>query len=92
MSKRKRSATDVIKAINTLDSSNKYSDVHIEFLGNKEVSIDGLYGVLEYSGERIRLSAGKKELIFCGDEMSIDVFDLGQAIIKGKILSMEFCN
>lgn len=91
MSKRKRSAADVIKAISTLDSSNKYSDVHIEFSGDKEVSIDGLYGVLEYNAECIRLSAGRKELLFRGDEMSMDVFDLGQAVIKGRILSMEFC-
>ena len=69
----------------------KYSQVHVEFFGRREASIDGLYGVLEYDGERIRLSAGKEEIIFCGKGLSIDVFDLGQAVIHGEIMSMEFC-
>lgn len=79
------------KKINALDSSRKYSQVHVEFFGRREASIDGLYGVLEYDGERIRLSAGKEEIIFCGKGLSIDVFDLGQAVIHGEIMSMEFC-
>lgn len=86
-----RSAADVIKKINALDSAKKYSHVHIEFFGRHEASIDGLYGVLEYDGERIRLSAGKEEIVFCGKELSIDVFDLGQAVIHGEIETMEFC-
>lgn len=65
--------------------------MHVEFFGRREASIDGLYGVLEYDGERIRLSAGKEEIIFCGKGLSIDVFDLGQAVIHGEIMSMEFC-
>ena len=81
-----RSAADMIKKINALDSQ-----VHVEFFGRREASIDGLYGVLEYDGERIRLSAGKEEIIFCGKGLSIDVFDLGQAVIHGEIMSMEFC-
>ena len=47
--------------------------------------------MLEYDGERIRLSAGKEEIVFCGKGLSIDVFDLGQAVIHGEIMSMEFC-
>ena len=86
-----RTAADMIKKINALDSSRKYSQVHVEFFGRREASIDGLYGVLEYDGERIRLSAGKEEIIFCGKGLSIDVFDLGQAVIHGEIMSMEFC-
>lgn len=86
-----RSAADMIKKINALDSAKKYSQVHIEFFGRREASIDGLYGVLEYDGERIRLSAGKEEIVFCGKELSIDVFDLGQAVIHGEIETMEFC-
>ena len=81
-----RSAADMIKKINALDSSRKYSQVHVEFFGRREASIDGLY-----DGERIRLSAGKEEIIFCGKGLSIDVFDLGQAVIHGEIMSMEFC-
>ncbi len=85
-----RSAADVIKKINALDSSSKYSQVHVEFFGRGEASIDGLYGVLEYDGGRIRLSTGKEEIIFLGKGLSIDVFDLGQAVIHGEISSMEF--
>ena len=64
---------------------------NIEFFGRREASIDGLCGVLEYDGERIRLSAGKEEIVCCGQGLSIDVFDLGQAVIHGEIMSMEFC-
>ena len=65
--------------------------MHIEFFGRREASIDGLCGVLEYDGERIRLSAGKEEIVFCGKELSIDVFDLGQAVIRGDIENVRFC-
>ena len=58
-----RSAADMIKKINALDSSRKYSQVHVEFFGRREASIDGLYGVLEYDGERIRLSPLPQKII-----------------------------
>ena len=66
-----RSAADMIKKINALDSSRKYSQVPVEFFGRREAGRDGLYGRLE--------------------GLSIDVFDLGQAVIHGEIMSMEFC-
>lgn len=79
------------KKINALDAGRKYPQVHIEFFGRREASIDGLCGVLEYDGERIRLSAGKEEIVFCGKGLSIDVFDLGQAVIRGDIENVRFC-
>ena len=66
------SAAELIKKINALDAGRKYPQVHIEFFGRREASIDGLCGVLEYDGERIRLSAGKEEIVFCGKGLSID--------------------
>ncbi|MEF2769487.1 MAG: YabP/YqfC family sporulation protein [Acutalibacteraceae bacterium] len=85
------SAAELIKKINALDAGRKYPQVHIEFFGRREASIDGLCGVLEYDGERIRLSAGKEEIVFCGKGLSIDVFDLGQAVIRGDIENVRFC-
>ena len=52
-----RSAADMIKKINALDSSRKYSQVHVEFFGRREAIIDALYRVREFDGDRILLSA-----------------------------------
>ncbi len=65
---------------------------HIEMSGNREVIVEGCKGVLEYSDCVISLNTGKLTVKFCGCDMTILSMQGSQAIIKGIITCVEFCN
>ncbi len=65
---------------------------HIEISGNKEVVIEGCQGVLEYSDCRIALNTGKLTVRVCGANLTIISMQNGQAIIKGNITGVDYCN
>lgn len=61
----------------------------LEMNGN-ECLVDGLKSVVEYSGDKIVISLGKKTIAFFGDDLHINSFTREGAIIQGNIISMEF--
>ncbi len=65
---------------------------HIELCGNREATVDGCRGVLEYSDCRIALNTGKLTVRFCGCDLCIASMQNGQAVIKGLISDMSFEN
>ncbi len=65
---------------------------HIEISGNSEVLVDGCQGVLEYGDCTIALNTGRLTVRICGGELTVVSMQNGQAIIKGVITSVEFCN
>ncbi len=65
---------------------------HIEMSGNREVTIEGCMGVLEYSDKTIALNTGKLTVKLCGCDLTITSMQGSQAIIKGIITCVEFCN
>lgn len=65
---------------------------HIEISGNREVIIEGCQGVLEYSDSVIALNTGKLTVRVCGCELTIISMQNGQAVIKGIITSVDYCN
>lgn len=66
--------------------------VHIEAEGNREITVDGCKGVLEYSENSVRLNTGKLVVRICGAQLTITMLQNGQAVIKGDITGIEFCN
>lgn len=65
---------------------------HIEMSGNREVIVEGCKGVLEYGDCVISLNTGKLTVKFRGCDMTIISMQGSQAIIKGVITCVEFCN
>ena len=65
---------------------------HIEISGNSEVLVDGCQGVLEYGDCTVALNTGRLTVRICGGELTVVSMQNGQAIIKGVITSVEFCN
>ena len=63
---------------------------HIEAEGNREISVDGCRGILEYTQDKVRLNAGKLIITFVGDNMEIKAYSEIQTVISGNILSVEF--
>ena len=62
----------------------------MEFCGNREVTIDGSKGVVEYDENLIRVNLGKMTVCFFGRNLTIRCFDLESLIIEGYITSIEF--
>ena len=64
---------------------------HIELFSNREIILDGCYGVFEYREDYIKLNLGKGTLVLCGENFDISSFEAKVITIKGKISSVEFC-
>ncbi|MBQ2974326.1 MAG: YabP/YqfC family sporulation protein [Clostridia bacterium] len=89
------------RAENILDSISRSLDLpqdavsgyaHIELSGNKEAIIEGCRGVLEYSDSLIALNTGKLTVRVCGCGLTIVSMQNGQAVIKGTITGVDYCN
>ncbi len=65
---------------------------HIEISGNREAIIEGCQGVLEYGDSVIALNTGKLTVRICGCELTIVSMQNGQAVIKGIITGLDYCN
>lgn len=63
----------------------------IEFFSNREMTLDGCFGVLEYNGEYIRLKLQRGCLILCGSDFDICRYEESVIKIKGNISTVEFC-
>lgn len=66
------------------------NEAKIEMLSNREIIIDGCKGVVEYDENLIKLNIGELTLGIAGDEMLIDSFDSGVAVIRGKFAEISF--
>ncbi len=64
----------------------------IELSGNLEAVIDGCFGILEYNAEKIVLDSGKYALSFFGSSLYLKFLTGSDAIIAGKINSIEFAD
>lgn len=69
----------------------KISGARIEMISNKEVSIDGCKGIVEYNDEYVKLRISDGVLVLIGSSLSIPVFDGPFITISGKISNIEFC-
>ena len=65
---------------------------HIEISGNREAIIEGCQGVLEYGDNRIALNTGRLTVRICGCNLTIVSMQNGQAVIKGTITGIDYCN
>ena len=59
--------------------------------GNREVIIDGCYGIIEYSDCLISVNIGKSTLKIIGCDFSISDYSESNIIVKGIIKSIDFC-
>lgn len=63
---------------------------HIELYGNREILIDGCFGIVEYTADYIQLNLGSTVLTLKGDCLFIQNFEGAQVSISGTFLSIEF--
>lgn len=63
---------------------------YLQFNSNREVTLDGCKGILEYQTEIIRISTGKMVIAFKGRGLNIKCLTATSVVIKGYITSVEF--
>ena len=63
----------------------------IEFVGNREVIVDGCRGVAEYGEDLIRLNISGGSVCFYGQGLEITRLYGTEATVKGYVHNMEFC-
>lgn len=66
------------------------NEAKIEMIGNREIIVDGCKGVIEYGENLIKLNIGELVLCLAGDNMIIESFDSGVAIVRGKFAEISF--
>ena len=63
---------------------------HIELSSNREATVDGCKGVMEYEECRIKLNIGSGSVTFCGRGLEITNLIGNQAVIAGFITGLEY--
>ena len=98
MTKRKVTDSDRAKtsALERLDAALELppgamgNGVRMELNSNREATIDGCKGVLEYDENVVRLNTGQGQVRLTGRGLVIRTLSQNQAVVEGFILSIEF--
>ena len=70
------------------DSFVKMPQIYLN--GNREMTIEGHHGIVEYTGESIKLSCGDMLLIITGRGLNIKNFSCDYVIAAGAVEKIEF--
>ena len=62
----------------------------MQFSSNREVTVDGCKGILEYCTESIRINTGKLIVAFNGRGLNIKCMTETSVVVCGYITSVEF--
>ncbi len=62
----------------------------LQSLGNRELSVEGCKGILQYEQEEIRLNVGSGQVKVLGRNLSIPVLERNYVQIEGFIIQIEF--
>ncbi len=80
----------IFRCANVIEGSKRISGARIEMLSNKELSLDGCRGILEYNDVYVRLKIIDGEITVVGTSLDIPVYDGPQITVTGCIKSIEF--
>ena len=67
-------------------------EVHVELNGNREALVDGCRGIVEYNDSTERLNITGGQLRFSGRSLQIACMTEDSMILRGYILSVEYCS
>ncbi len=64
----------------------------IEVCGNREATVEGSIGILEYSDSSVAVNTGKLTVRICGCSLTITEMQNSCTAIRGIITSIDFSN
>lgn len=73
----------------SLDPFSKLAQISLK--GDREIIIDGCYGIIEYSDCLISVNIGNKTLKLIGIDFSISDYSESNITVHGTIKNIEFC-
>ncbi len=82
---------NIKKTISSLGEDFTPGGLHMEIFSNKEASVEGCKGILEYSSELIKLNISGGVVSFIGKELYAHSFMGDTIVLKGKIENIDFC-
>lgn len=80
-----------IKDNDEIFNSEMIGSTHTEIFANKKIIIEGCQSIVDYQNNYLKLKLKKGFLNILGSEFLITTFDDQKIIIKGNIMSIEFC-
>ncbi len=89
---RKKQCAKIFKCSQDYFSDNAQNGAHIEIFSDKELTLEGCKGILNYDTDFLRLEILKGEISVFGKDFLILSFENEVISIKGKITSLEFSN
>lgn len=84
----KKSAKD--KSSGRLPVDFMYNLPVIEFTGNRQVTLEGSTGVLQYGTEVVRINTNSMVISFCGRGLTLKCISPTAIVIEGFITGAEF--
>ncbi|MGN1097575.1 MAG: YabP/YqfC family sporulation protein [Clostridia bacterium] len=63
----------------------------LTIVGNSELLVEGLRGILDYNSETFRVNTVSGIIIVTGSGLEISALTSEEVTLKGKISSIEFC-
>lgn len=79
------------KTITALQDDFTSADSRVELLSNKEATIEGCKGIMDYERNYIKLNIGSGTVAFFGKDLYAYSYSGDTVILRGKISSLEFC-
>ncbi|MBQ1474221.1 MAG: YabP/YqfC family sporulation protein [Ruminococcus sp.] len=87
MKEKQRDKQKEKRRVSAIPSAN---ESFIEVSGNHEILIEGSKGVLEYTGEKVRVNTASMLLTVCGRGLNLRCISDSALIIDGFITSLNF--
>lgn len=63
---------------------------YLEMKSNREITVEGCKGILEYDKETIRINTGNMVVTFKGRGLNIKCLTVTSVVIEGFITAIEF--
>ena len=63
---------------------------YIECMGNREIAIEGIKGVLEYDEDMVRLNGGQMMIRILGRDLNIKCYTPQSVVVEGTVLTIDF--
>ena len=90
-SAKKNKGLRLFKYHDTIEEAKKLSGAKIEMLANREISVDGCRGIVEYNDLYIKLRIIGGLLIISGERLQIPIFEKPLITVTGIINNIELC-
>lgn len=79
-----------IEELSSLGAENELCLPHIELCSNREATVEGCAGIIEYDENTVKLNCKKVTVKFSGCFLCISNLSAGRICVSGEIVSIEF--